>query len=204
MVDYGEQRHGRKCGERYRQIDFYQDLNRARAVDPRRLVQRFRHTLEEVDQQDDIEHGNGTREHQRPDRIGQMQIADYHEQRNDAAGKQHCKNDEFNVDLARRKAFPALGERIRHAHCEEHVDEQSQDHPLHRDQERFPELCVLQQFLVGDERKILRDKAHLVRGNRIAPAEGDRKHIDQRKQAAQREDHHDRPHDHHGDNSFAI
>ena len=106
-----------------------------------------------------------------------MELADHHEQGDDAAVKQHGEDDDLHVNVPRVEAVFALGERIGHGHREKHINESAEDDTDDGDQEGSPELRISQQLLISGDVEVLRDQAHLVGRHGVASGEGDGHHV---------------------------
>ncbi|MNC40833.1 hypothetical protein D3C75_895720 [compost metagenome] len=74
-------------------------------IDLRRLLQTFRDTVEEGNQNNHIEWTNETRQDKRPDRIQQMEIADENVIGDDAPAEEHCDDDDQHEPLASPQLF---------------------------------------------------------------------------------------------------
>ena len=121
MVDHGPQRNGCDDGHAQGQDDAAQDAELGCAVDARGFLQRSgqRHHVVAHDQQ--VERVDQSREHQRPNRIVDAQIAHEHVIRDHAAGEEHGEGDqECDAALALQVG---QGQRIGRHDGQDHVEE---------------------------------------------------------------------------------
>lgn len=183
MPDDCKQSNGRKPGQGQRHIDAPQGSYMSRSVYKAGFLKLFGKSTEEIEQQNDVKHGNGTRNDERPDRIQQPSIFDGHIPRYQAATEQNRKYE--NPDIARTEAKRPrfLGQGVGDHDRQHHINKGAKHHSLDGDTKRTDKFRPAYNEIVRLKREVDRPEGYLSGSYRGAVAKGNRHHVNQRKKA---------------------
>ncbi|MOA14392.1 hypothetical protein D3C78_1344900 [compost metagenome] len=149
MSYHCKKRDSRKRRHRNRQVNAPQRAELAGTVNERRLLQLLRHCPEKIHQQHHVKYIYRSRQHKRPNRIHQIQIADEHVARYDSAAEQHREQKVPRIHWAAAKHPAILRKRIAGQYHEKHSDCRSKQGTLCPHQQSIMEIIVIERLRIG-------------------------------------------------------